>query len=123
MKVSYYNSANLCLFFRLSVFPYVCLSVCQSVCLSFDLHENRSHGELQTRPMSCPEPDDVQYGQIIELNEFGVVFAVLSVNVLLRLWRPRMTDCAIVSPRSQLHACLNVTIPGEARSLMVSTSG
>ena len=45
ITISYYNSANLCLSFR----------------LSFDLHENRSHGELQTRPMCCLEPDDVQY--------------------------------------------------------------
>ena len=89
MKVSYYNSANLCLSFRLSVFPSVCLSVCPSVRLSFDLHENRSHGELQTRPMCCPEPDDVQYdlslygrGQIIELNDFSVVFAVPSTPML-----------------------------------------
>ena len=43
-------------------------------------------------------------------------------NVMLRLWRPRVTNCAIVSPRSQLHAVLTVAIPGEARSLMVSTA-
>ena len=36
-------------------------------------------------------------------------------NVMLRLRRPRVTDCAIVSPRSQLHAVLTVAIPGEAR--------
>ena len=49
LYISYYNSANLCP----SVFP--------SVCLSLDLHENRLHDSLQTRPMCCPEPDDVQY--------------------------------------------------------------
>ena len=42
---SYYNSANLCL----------------SVCLEFDFRENRSPGELQTRPMCCSEPDDVPF--------------------------------------------------------------
>ena len=75
---SYYNSANLCP----SVFP--------SVCLSLDLHENRSHDSLQTRPMCCPEPDDVQYdlslygfGKIIELNYFCVLFAVPSQLMLL----------------------------------------
>ena len=36
-------------------------------------------------------------------------------NVMLRLLRPRVTDCAIVSPRSQLHAVLTVAITGEAR--------
>ena len=62
---SYYNSANLCL----SVFP--------SFCLSLDLHENRLHGSLQTRPMYCSQPDDVHHdlslygcGQIIKINDF-----------------------------------------------------
>ena len=59
-------------------------------------------------------------GQIIELNDFCVVFYA---NVMLRLWRPRVADCAIVSPRSQLHAVLTVAIPGEARSLMVRAAG
>ena len=55
-------------------------------------------------------------GQIIELNDFCVMFAVpLYANVMLRLWRPRVTDCAIMSPRSQLHAVLTVAIPGEGR--------
>ena len=65
------------------------LSFFPSVRLSFDLHENRVHGELQTRPMCCSEPDDVQYdlslygcGQIIELNDFCVVFAVPSTPML-----------------------------------------
>ena len=98
--------------------------------LSFDLHENRSHGEHQTRPMCCLEPDDVQndlslygYGQIIELNDFYVVYAVPSAPMLCYDWRPRVTDCAIVSPRSQLHAVLTVAIPGRHGSLMVSTTG
>ena len=53
-----------------------------SVYLKFDFQENPSRRELQTRPMCCPEPDDVQYdlslygcGQLIELNDFWVVFA------------------------------------------------
>ena len=50
----------------------------------------------------------------------GVRYAFYA-NVMLRLWSPRVTNCAIVSPRSQLHAVLTVPIPGEARSLMVST--
>ena len=65
------------------------LSVFPSVRLSFDLHENRLHGELQTRSMCCPKPDDVQHdlslygcGQIIELNYFCVVFAVPSTPML-----------------------------------------
>ena len=111
VPISYYNSANLCLSFR--------LSGCPSVHLKFDLHENRSHGLLQPRPTCCSEPDDVQYdlslygcGQIIELNDFCVLFAVPSTPKLcLRLWRPRITDCAIMSPRSQLHAVLIVAIP------------
>ena len=95
---SYCNSANLCLSFR----------------LSFDFHENRSHGELHAWPMCCSEPNDVQYdlslygyGQIIQLNDFCVVFAKFGVryaffaNVVLRLWRPRATVLnAIVSPWS-----------------------
>ena len=71
---SYYKSANLCP----SVFP------------SVDLHENRSNDSLQTRPMCCPEPDDVQYdlslygcGKIIELNDLCVLFAVPSPLTLL----------------------------------------
>ena len=63
-------------------------------------------------------------GQIIELNDFCVVFAVpssLYTNVMLRLWRPRVLT-AIISPRSQLHAVLTVAIQGEAHSLMVSTA-
>ena len=71
----------------------VCLSVFPSVRLSFDLHENRSHGELQSRPMCCSEPDDVQYdlslygcGQIIELNDFCVVFALPSTPMLCYDW-------------------------------------
>ena len=65
------------------------LSVFPSVHLSFDLHENCSHSELQPRPMCCTEHDDVQYdfslygcGQIIELNDFCVVFAVSSTPML-----------------------------------------
>ena len=80
--------------------------------------------------MCCPEPDDVQYdlslygcGQIIELNDFCVLFAVpYNANVMLRLWRPRVTECAIMSSRSQLHAVLTVPITGEACNLMVSTA-
>ena len=48
-----------------------------------------SHGSLQTRPMCCLEPDDLQYnlslygcGQIIELNDFCVLFAVPSTPML-----------------------------------------
>ena len=41
--------------------PYFCLSVILSVYLTFDFQENPSHGELQTRPMCCPEPDDVPF--------------------------------------------------------------
>ena len=48
------------------------ISVCLCFCLKFDFQENPSHGELQTRPLCCPEPEDVQYdlsfygcGQII----------------------------------------------------------
>ena len=73
---SNYNSANLCL--------SVCMYVCRS-CLSFDFQENPSHGELQTRPMCCPEPDDVQYdlslygcGQLIELNDLRKKSSVFS---------------------------------------------
>ena len=44
----------------------------------------------------------------------GVRYAFYA-NVMLRLLRPRVTDYAIVSPRSQLHAVLTVDIPGEAR--------
>ena len=51
----------------------------------------------------------------------GVRYAFYA-NVMLRLWRPRVTNCAIVSPRSQLHSVLTVAIPGEARSLMVRTA-
>ena len=71
---SYYNSANLCL----SVFP--------SFCLSLDVHENRLHGSLQTRPMCCSEPDDVKHdfslygcGQIIKLNDL-VWYSVLCLH-------------------------------------------
>ena len=50
-------------------------------------------------------------GQIIELNDFCVVFAVRSMPMyMLRLWRPCVTDCAIVSPWSQLHAVLTVAM-------------
>ena len=42
-------------------------------------------------------------------------------NVILRLWRLRVTNCAIVSPRT-LHPVLTVAITGEPRSLMVSTT-
>ena len=32
-----------------------------SVYLILDFQDNPSHGELQTRPMCCPEPDDVPF--------------------------------------------------------------
>ena len=90
--ISCYNSANLCP----SVFPS---SVCPSFCLSLDLHENRSHDSLQTRPMWCPEPVDVQYdfslygrGKIIELNDFCVLFAVPSPLMLLSVIPPTVAD-------------------------------
>ena len=51
----------------------------------------------------------------------GVRYAFYD-NVMLRLWNPRVNNCAIVSPRSQLHAVLTVAIPGEAHSLMGSTA-
>ena len=41
---------------------------------------------------------------------------------MLRLWRPRVTNCANVSPRSQLHAVLTAATPGETRGLLVSTA-
>ena len=102
----------------------VCLSVCPSVRLYFDFHENRSHGELHARPMCCSELDDGQYdlnfygcGQIIQLNDFCVVFAnAFFATVVQRLWRPRATVLnAIVSSWSQLHAVLTIAITGEAR--------
>ena len=74
---------------HMSVCTSVRLSVCPSVRLSFDLHENLSQGELQTRPMYCSEPDDVQYdlslygcGQILELNYLCVVFAMHSTPMV-----------------------------------------
>ena len=75
-----------------TIIPHISvrLSFRLSVCLSLDLHENRSHDSLQTRPMCCPEPDDVQYdlslygcGKIIELNDFCVLFAVAHSIALL----------------------------------------
>ena len=51
----------------------------------------------------------------------GVRYAFYD-NVMLRLWRPRVNNCAIVTPRSQLHPGLTVAILGEPRSLMVSTA-
>ena len=51
----------------------------------------------------------------------GVRYAFYA-NVMLRLWRPRVTNYAIVSPRSQLQAVLTVAIPGEARSLKEKNS-
>ena len=86
---------------------------------------------FQTRPMCCPEPDDVQYdlslygcGQLIELNDFWVVFAttmLLMANPpFRRRWRPHVTNCAIVSHRSLLQAVLTAAIPWEACSLMVN---
>ena len=41
----------------------------------------------------------------------GVSYAFYA-NVMLRLWRPRVTNCAIVSPRFQLHAVLTVAATG-----------
>ena len=69
--------------------------------------------------MCCPEPDDVQYdmslygcGQIIELNDFCVLFAVPSTPMLCY-------DCGVavrLTVRSQLHAVLTVAmLTGEAR--------
>ena len=73
------------------------LPVCPSFCLSLDLHENRSHDSLQTQPMCCPEPVDVQYdlslygcGKIIELNDFCLLFAVPSPLMLLSVIPPMM---------------------------------
>ena len=51
----------------------------------------------------------------------GVRYAFYD-NVMLRLWRPRVTNCAILSPPSQLHPVVTVAIPGEACSLMVNTA-
>ena len=47
---SYYNSGNLCRGF-----------VDRGWTVKFDFQENRSHDSLQTRPMCCPEPDDVPF--------------------------------------------------------------
>ena len=55
-------------------------------------------------------------GQIIDLNDFCVLFAVPSTPILCYdCGVPRVTDCAIVSPRSQLHEVLTCAIIGEAR--------
>ena len=98
-------------------------------CLKFDFQETPSHGELQTRPMCCTEPDDVQHdlnlygcGQMIKLNDVWVVFALPSTTMLFYdcMWRPPVTNSAIVSPPPLLHAVLNVAVPGEALSLTVS---
>ena len=79
--------------------------------------------------MCCPEPDDVQYDlslygcdQIIKFNEFWVVFALPSTTMLFYdcLWRPPVTNSAIVSPPSLIHAVLTVAVPGEALILTVS---
>ena len=52
--------------------------------VKFDFQEHRSHDSLQTRPMCCPEPDDVPFifecvgcCQLTELNDFLVVFSAL----------------------------------------------
>ena len=80
--------------------------------------------------MCCSEPDDVSFmfefvrmwsNYRIKRLLCGVRYAFYA-NVMLRLWRSRVTDCVIVSPRSQLHAVLTVAMAVEARSLMVSTA-
>ena len=82
-SLSYYNSANLC------------LSVCLSVCLKFDFRENRSPGELQTRPMCCSEPDDVPFifkfvrkWSNYKIKRLRVVFAMPSPPMLLLVIPP-----------------------------------
>ena len=81
--------------------------------------------------MCCPEPDNVQYdlslygcGQLIELNDFWVVFAttmLLTANPpFRRRWRLHVTNCAIVSHSSLLQAVLTAAIPWGACSLMVN---
>ena len=51
-ETSNYNSASLC---RGRGF------VDRGWTVQFDFQENRSHDSLQTRPMCCPEPEDVPF--------------------------------------------------------------
>ena len=46
-----------------SILPSIILEFGKSLCgrLKFNFRENHSHGELQTRPMCCSEPDDVPF--------------------------------------------------------------
>ena len=54
--LSIYNYRNrIILLLRKSLYVFL------SVCLKFDFRENRSPGELQTRPMCCSKPDDVPF--------------------------------------------------------------
>ena len=50
---------------------------------------------------------------------FGCAFYANAI-VMLRLCRPPVTNCAIVSPPSLLHAVLTVATTGEVLSLAVS---
>ena len=107
----------------LSVFPSFRFSVTRFLRNPFaPFASNSANVLLQTRRCAfyswvCTDVSNYRIKWLLS----GVRYA-FNDNVMLRLWRPRVTNCAIVSPRSQLRPVLTFAIPGEPRSLMVSTT-